>query len=45
LTFSDSLGYKIIKANAMKETLKVIKELEKDGIIRAYAIGGSESIS
>lgn len=24
----------------MKETLKVIKELEKDGIIRAYAIGG-----
>jgi hypothetical protein len=24
----------------MKETLKVIKELEKSGIIRAYAIGG-----
>jgi hypothetical protein len=24
----------------MKETLKVIKEVEKDGIIKAYAIGG-----
>jgi hypothetical protein len=40
LTFSDSLGYKIVEANAMKETLKVVKELEKVGVIKAYAIGG-----
>jgi hypothetical protein len=34
------LGYKIIEANAMKEALKAVKELEKKGIIKDYAIGG-----